>query len=212
MSSSYQDFREGTQSKDRIIEFHQYNPRPLLILDFPDSADGLWNRYVTKPNARITCTVPYPRIIPKDDECAAKLKKRTLKNLYNERPAWLANAQKKLEEAVFAAYDWPPDLSDDALLAKLLALNLERASGPRQCAGGDSGLVDHARRETLLAHSRGPLAKNRAADIALPTCDLRRCRGERGTVRGAPWAAGEGSIATKEVPTAILHQIDRNRA
>jgi hypothetical protein len=61
----------------------------------------------------------------------AKLKKRTLTNLYNERPAWLANAHKKLDEAVFAAYGWPPDLSDDALLAKLLALNLERASGPR---------------------------------------------------------------------------------
>lgn len=69
----------------------------------------------------------YPRIIPKDEECAAKLKKRTLTNLYNERPAWLAHAHTKLDEAVFAAYGWPPDLSDDALLAKLLALNLERA-------------------------------------------------------------------------------------
>jgi hypothetical protein len=33
----------------------------------------------------------------------------------------------EIDEAVFAAYGWPPDLADDALLAKLLALNLERA-------------------------------------------------------------------------------------
>jgi type II restriction/modification system DNA methylase subunit YeeA len=59
----------------------------------------------------------------------AELKKRTLTNLYNERPAWLANAHRKLDDAVFAAYNWPADLADDDLLARLLALNRER-SGP----------------------------------------------------------------------------------
>jgi hypothetical protein len=34
---------------------------------------------------------------------------------------------KKLDAAVFAAYGWPVDLSDDEILARLLALNLERA-------------------------------------------------------------------------------------
>src|SRR5262249_12090868 len=39
--------------------------------------------------------------------------------------------------AVFNAYSWPHDLSDDGILARLLALNLERAAGhggggPRQ--------------------------------------------------------------------------------
>ena len=48
-------------------------------------------------------------------------------NLYNERPAWLANAHRRLDAAVAAAYGWPADLSDDELLARLLALNLERA-------------------------------------------------------------------------------------
>ncbi len=56
----------------------------------------------------------------------ADLKKRTLTNLYNERPTWLANAHRKLDEAVFAAYGWPPDLADADVLARLLALNLER--------------------------------------------------------------------------------------
>lgn len=63
----------------------------------------------------------------RDAECAKKLQKRTLTNLYNERPTWLAQAHQKLDAAVFAAYGWPEDLSDDDLLAALLALNLERA-------------------------------------------------------------------------------------
>jgi hypothetical protein len=72
-------------------------------------------------------TVKYPRTIPRDEASAKELKKRTLTNLYNQRPAWLDLAHKKLDEAVFAAYGWPPDIADDDLLAKLLALNLERA-------------------------------------------------------------------------------------
>ena len=72
-------------------------------------------------------TVRYPRIVPRDEECAKKLKKRTLTNLYNERPTWLDLAHQKLDEAVFAAYGWDPDISDEELLEKLLALNLERA-------------------------------------------------------------------------------------
>jgi len=75
--------------------------------------------------------VRYPRLVAKDADSAAKLKKRTLTNLYNERPAWLANAHKRLDETVFAAYGWPADLTDDELLAKLLALNLERSAAGR---------------------------------------------------------------------------------
>jgi type II restriction/modification system DNA methylase subunit YeeA len=59
----------------------------------------------------------------------AEKKKRTLTNLYNARPTWLDLAHKKLDEAVFAAYGWPSDLSDEEILEKLLALNLERAGG-----------------------------------------------------------------------------------
>ncbi len=53
--------------------------------------------------------------------------KRTLTNLYNARPTWLDLAHKKLDSAVFSAYGWPVDLSDEQILEKLLALNLERA-------------------------------------------------------------------------------------
>jgi hypothetical protein len=53
--------------------------------------------------------------------------KRTLTNLYNTRPTWLYLAHKRLDEAVFAAYGWKSDLSDEEILAKLLELNLERS-------------------------------------------------------------------------------------
>lgn len=56
-----------------------------------------------------------------DAACAAdkRLKKRTLTNLYNERPAWLAMAHEKLDRAVIAAYasvdpdgNWDPDWAE----------------------------------------------------------------------------------------------------
>ena len=56
----------------------------------------------------------------------AELKKRTLTNLYNERPTWLDLAHKKLDDAVLDAYAWPHDLCDEAVLERLLTLNLER--------------------------------------------------------------------------------------
>jgi hypothetical protein len=58
----------------------------------------------------------------------ADLRGRTLTNLYNARPAWLADAHRRLDEAVFAAYGWPASLTDGELLERLLALNHERAA------------------------------------------------------------------------------------
>jgi type II restriction/modification system DNA methylase subunit YeeA len=62
------------------------------------------------------------------DAIEAELKKRTLTNLYNQRPSWLDLAHKKLDRAVFDAYGWPHDLTDEQILERLLALNLERAA------------------------------------------------------------------------------------
>jgi len=59
---------------------------------------------------------------------APELKKRALTNLYNERPMWLDLAhRKKIDDAVLDAYGWHHDISDDDILARLLALNLERS-------------------------------------------------------------------------------------
>jgi type II restriction/modification system DNA methylase subunit YeeA len=129
------------------------------VLEFPGTVGGPWDRYIDKGTihevGRVTpcapssaskerraedCppylvgTVRYPRLEPKDAECAAKLKKRTLTNLYNERPAWLDLAHKKLDAAVAAAYGWPANLTDEQILEKLLALNLERAAEEAKAA------------------------------------------------------------------------------
>jgi hypothetical protein len=100
----------------------------IETLEFPGSVDGPWARYVIDPDARGIGTVRWPRVVPKDAVCAASLKRRTLTNLYNQRPAWLDLAHKKLDAAVFAAYGWDAAISNDELLERLLRLNMRRAN------------------------------------------------------------------------------------
>ncbi len=60
------------------------------------------------------------------------MKKRTLTHLYNARPAWLDNAHKGLDAAVAAGYGWAdygPEMAEEELLRRLLALNLARSAG-----------------------------------------------------------------------------------
>jgi type II restriction/modification system DNA methylase subunit YeeA len=97
-------------------------------LEFPGSVDGPWKRYVHDADAHGIGTVRFPRTVAKDAAAESKLKARTLTNLYNERPTWLDNAHRRLDEAVFAAYGWPTSLSNRDILARLLALNLQRVA------------------------------------------------------------------------------------
>ena len=99
---------------------------------------------------RVPEVVPgYPdRIVPRNPQAAAQLKKRTLTNLYNERPAWLDNAHRDLDAAVAAAYGWPADISEEEALSRLLALNLERA------AHAESSATPSARAASASARSR----------------------------------------------------------
>lgn len=70
---------------------------------------------------------PLPaRIEPVNEDAAKELKRRTLTNLYNERPSWLTHLHDQLDHAVLSAYDLPHDISDDDVLAALLKLNLSR--------------------------------------------------------------------------------------
>ena len=98
------------------------------IMEFPGTVGGPWDRYID-PTTAISRggfkvgTVRYPRIVARDAACAARLKDRTLTKLYNLRPGWLAACHAKLDAAVAAAYGWPADLTDEAILDRLLALN-----------------------------------------------------------------------------------------
>ena len=82
-----------------------------------------WVEWVDEP-------VPgYPkRPVPRDEDAAMALKKRTLTNLYNARPQWLADAHEALDAAVAAAYGWSADITDDDVLQKLLAMNMDSTS------------------------------------------------------------------------------------
>ncbi|MEI8313460.1 MAG: hypothetical protein WCH98_22140, partial [Verrucomicrobiota bacterium] len=65
----------------------------------------------------------YPRIVPRDPDCAKRLADRTLTKLYNARPTWLATAPAELDDAVSAAYGWPGGLAPDDIIARLLGLS-----------------------------------------------------------------------------------------
>ena len=98
------------------------------IMEFPGTVGGPWHRFIdpataTERGAFKVGTVRYPRLVARDAACAARLKERTLTKLYNVRPAWLAACHAKLDAAVAAAYGWPADLTDEAILENLLALN-----------------------------------------------------------------------------------------
>ncbi len=70
-----------------------------------------------------------PRLLPVSDEAAAVLKKRTLTNLYNDRPSWLAQRHAALDAAVWVSYGWGEDVGEEEALERLLALNVGRGGG-----------------------------------------------------------------------------------
>ena len=111
------------------------NPRAVAIAEAARRLNELREAWINPPDLveRVPEVVPgYPdRIVPISPKAAATLKKRTLTNLYNERPAWLDNAHRELDAAVAAAYRWPVDIGDEDALALLLELNRERATAGR---------------------------------------------------------------------------------
>jgi type II restriction/modification system DNA methylase subunit YeeA len=108
------------------------DPRAQAIAAAAKRLNELRETWLNPPDLvrRVPEVVPgYPdRLLPADAKAAAVLKTRTLTNLYNERPAWLVHAHRDLDAAVASAYGWPADLPDDAILARLFALNQARAA------------------------------------------------------------------------------------
>ena len=114
------------------------DPRAQAIAVAAAELDRLRENWLNPPDLvrRVPEVVPgYPdRVLPVDAAAAAVLKKRTLTNLYNQRPAWLEHAHAGLDRAVADAYGWGEDfragrLDDEAILGRLFALNRARAAG-----------------------------------------------------------------------------------
>lgn len=105
------------------------------------------------------------RLVPRGEKAEAELKKRTLTNLYNARPQWLIDAHKALDDAVAAAYGWPSDLTDDEILARLLALNLERAAkqGAVAAAAAADDDADEDDAEAAAAPKKAKPTRKKAA-------------------------------------------------
>lgn len=125
------------------------DPRAVAIATAAERLDHLRNAWLNPPD--LVDVVPevvpgYPdRILPKTEAALAELKKRTLTNLYNQRPQWLVDAHRDLDAAVAAAYGWPADISEDDALAALLELNMGRAPAGAGSPGADEPIEEDER-------------------------------------------------------------------
>jgi len=106
------DFDPIAQAAKRLDELRNnwLNP-PEWVERIPEVVSGFPDRIIAKPGHE------------------ADLKKRTLTNLYNARPAWLDNIHKELDAAVATTYGWDdytPAMPDEEILARLFSLNQNR--------------------------------------------------------------------------------------
>ena len=120
-------FPEGL-SPDIPAAAYADNPHTVAIAEATRRLVELRDRWLNPPEWVEWVDEPvlgYPkRPVPRDEAAAKELKKRTLTNLYNARPQWLADAHAVLDAAVAAAYGWNDTISDDDALRELLVLNL----------------------------------------------------------------------------------------
>ena len=119
-------FPEGL-SPDSPASDYLTDPRAQAIASAVRRLVALRDHWLNPPELVEWVEEPVPgyprRPVPRDGKAAKAVKKRTLTNLYNARPQWLADAHAQLDAAVAAAYGWPADIADDAALADLLARN-----------------------------------------------------------------------------------------
>ena len=106
------------------------DPRAIAIAEAARRLVEVRDRWLNPPEWVAWVDEPvsgYPkRPVPTATAPLKELGRRTLTNLYNERPQWLTNAHAELDAAVAAAYRWQTAISDNDALSELLRLNLTR--------------------------------------------------------------------------------------
>jgi hypothetical protein len=78
-------------------------------------AESLNPRDLVVPTPEVVTGFPQ-RLLPKDGKAAALLMKRTLTDLYNEKPAWLTHAHRDLDVAVADANGWSWPMTNEEIL------------------------------------------------------------------------------------------------
>ena len=106
------------------------DPRAISIAEAAQRLVELRDRWLNPPEWMEWVNEPVPgypkRAVPTKAAPVRELGRRTLTNLYNERPQWLADAHGELDAAVARAYCWPADTSETSALRELLELNSTR--------------------------------------------------------------------------------------
>ena len=106
------------------------DPRAIAIAEAARRLVKLRDRWLNPPEWVQSVeeqVAGYPkRPVPTAAAPVRELRRRTLTNLYNERPQWLDDAHAELDAAVAVAYGWEAETSADHALHKLLELNLQR--------------------------------------------------------------------------------------
>jgi hypothetical protein len=124
--------RKGTQVRDAESGF-RYTPSTTFEtfpLPWPPGREPQDDPHVLAVAAAAKRLVEKrDRWLNPPDAFSAEVKKRTLTNLYNQRPQWLDDAHRALDRAVLGAYGWPEDIGDTDILERLLALNQRRGEG-----------------------------------------------------------------------------------
>ena len=128
-------FPEGLTPKDTKAAV----PDTIAAKSIAEAAkklDQLRNNWLNPPEWTVWVITPEEQAAGFPERPVAKLgheadlKKRTLTNLYNARPVWLALAHEALDKTVATAYGWKdytPQWTDEEILRSLLKLNKQRS-------------------------------------------------------------------------------------
>ena len=123
--------RKGTQLRDAVSGFRYTHNSVFTTFPFPwkpGSEPIKSDKYMDISNAAESLVDKRNYwLSPNEEELIQKKNIRTLTALYNENPDWLQFENSKLNNAVYRAYGWRSDITDEEILFNLLLLNQQRA-------------------------------------------------------------------------------------